>query len=408
MKHWSKGSQWLGAVALVTGTLMGGCVESASSTDTATTPDVSQAVETTQDSSDAVEVSSLLRGLDKLRPQAVEGFHCDAEPDITTVEVCGKSLPASVHLEWTGCGAPSHPDGHGGPGGGGGNRPPGGDGPLPPPPPQDGGQPPPLPPPQGGGGGQHPPHPPPPPQDGGQPPPLPPPPPQGGDGGQHPPPPLGGDSAPPQDGAGTGVRGQSTGGDEGGKGPGRGLSSGTVDIVNTYTAAEDCTGAVTQAQTVTFEVSRTNAGGEVSTAKGTTSSTSALVDGKPPQHKSTQADVTHTRADASGTVVKSIHLVGALSVAFSSDDPPVRTVDGAYTEEALDGTQASVALAGIIRPPRHVCPWPTGGTLTRTGADGTAQVLAFGPECGDATLDGAAVSLPGRSGPGGPGGGGHH
>ncbi|SET49696.1 hypothetical protein [Stigmatella erecta] len=361
MKHGSKGSQWLGAVALVASTLMGGCGESASSTDTSTdtTPDVSQAVETTQDASDAVEVSSLLRGLDKLRPQAVEGFHCDAEPDITTVEVCGKSLPATVHLEWTDCAAPSRPDGHGGPGGGG-NHPP------------------------GGGGGNRPP---------------------GGDGNRPPPPPPGGDSAPPQDGAGTGVRSQSAGGGGGGPGPGRGPSSGTVDIVNTYSATADCTGAVTQNQTVTFEVSSTHAEGEVSTAKGSTSSTAELVEGKPPQRKSTQADVTRTRTDASGTVVTSIHLVGAMSVAFSSDDPPVRTIDGAYTEEALDGTQASVTLAGIVRPPRDVCPWPTGGTLTRTGADGIAQVLSFGPACGDATLDGTAVSLPERGGPRRPGSG---
>jgi hypothetical protein len=356
MRHGNKGSRWLGTVALVAGTMTVGCGASTPGTDTATdtTSDVSQVVETTQDASDAVEVSRLLHGLDKLRPQGVEGFHCDAEPDITTVEVCGKSLPATVHLEWTECAAPSRPDGLGGPGGGG-HPPHGGDGHHPPPPPP------------GGDGGQ------------------PPPPPPGGDGGQPPPPPPGGGHGP---------------------GPGRGPSSGTVDIVNTYTATADCTGAVTQAQTVTFEISNTNAEGEVSTEKGTTSSSSELVDGKPPQRKSTQADVTRTRTDASGTVVKSIHLVGALSVAFSSEDPPVRTIDGAYTEETLDGTQAGVTLAGIVRPPRDVCPWPTGGTLTRTGADGTAQVLAFGPECGDATLDGAEISLPERGGPRGPGGGG--
>ncbi|RKG95246.1 hypothetical protein D7X32_39610 [Corallococcus carmarthensis] len=318
------------------GTMTAGCGGSSQSSTTDATSDVSQAVEATSDSSDAVEVSSLLHGLDKLRPQAIEGFHCDATPDITTVDVCGKTLPATVHLEWTDCAPPTRP---GGPGGG------------------------------GGGGGQ----------------------PPGGGGGQPPPPP---------DGTGSQVRGQSFdggdgGGKPGGKGPG-GPTSGTVDIVNAYEASADCTGAVTQSQTVTFEVSGTNSDGEVSTVKGTTASTSELVDGAPPQRKSTQADVTRTRTDASGTVVQSVRLEGSLSVAFSTDTPPVRTIDGAYTETALDGTQGTVTLAGIVRPSRDVCPWPTGGTLTRTTSDGTSHVITFGPECGDGTLDGAELSLPDR------------
>ncbi|MBZ4330344.1 hypothetical protein NR800_21550 [Corallococcus interemptor] len=335
MRHWSRGSQWLGAVALVVGTMTVGCGGSQGSTLDATS-EVSQAVEATSDSSDAVEVSSLLHGLDKLRPQAIEGFHCDASPDITTVEVCGKTLPATVHLEWTDCAPPTRPEG------------------------------------PGRGGGQ---------------------------------PPGGGGAPPPQDGTGSQVRGQSFdgGGRPGGPGP-RGPSSGTVDIVNAYEAAEDCTGAVTQNQTVTFEVSSTHSDGEVSTVKGTTASTSELVDGAPPRRKSTQADVTRTRTDADGTVVKSVRLEGSLSIAFSTDTPPVRTIDGAYTETALDGSQGTVTLEGIVRPPRDVCPWPTSGTLTRTTADGASHVLTFGPECGDGTLDGAALSLPDR----GERGGGRH
>ncbi len=196
------------------------------------------------------------------------------------------------------------------------------------------------------------------------------------------------------------MRGQSFEGGEGGerpggKGPG-GPTSGTVDIVNAYEAPEDCTGAVTQSQTVTFEVSSTHSDGEVSTVKGTTASTAELVDGAPPRRKSTQADVTRTRTAADGTVSQSVRLEGSLSVAFSTDTPPVRTIDGAYTETALDGSQGTVTLEGIVRPSRDVCPWPTSGTLTRTTADGASHVLTFGPECGDGALDGAALSLPDR------------
>ena len=329
MRHMN--TRWLGTLALVAGAMTSGC--SSDPTAEEATAEVSQAVEATSDASDAVEVSDLLRGLDKLRPQAVEGFHCDASPDITTVDVCGKSLPATVHLEWTDCAAPQRPGGGRGGGGRGG---------------------------EGRGGGM--------------------------------PPPAGGETA------GRAPMGKG-GGADGGRhgGPGRGgPSSGTVDIVTTYEAPENCEGAVTQQQTVTFQISRTNSEDEVSTVQGTTSSTAELVADAPPRQKATQADVTRTRTDASGAVVSSVHLTGSLSVAFSAETPPVRTLDGSYTEAFLDGTEGTVTLAGIVRPPRNVCAWPTAGTLTRATGDGTTHVLAFGPECGDATLDGAEVDLPER------------
>jgi hypothetical protein len=322
-------SQWLGTLALVAGAMTGGCSSGTSAEEA--TAEVSQAVEATSDSSDAVEVTDLLRGLDRMRPQAVEGFHCDASPDITTVEVCGKSLPATVHLEWTDCAAPQRPGGPGRGDGGTGGRPPRGGGEL---------------------------------------------------AGRPPPPPQGGAGA--------------DGGMRGGPGPRGGPSSGTVDISATYEAPGNCEGAVTQHQTVTFQVSRTNSEGEVSTAQGTTTSTAELVADAPPRQKATQADVTRTRRDASGQVVSSVRLTGSLSVAFSEDTPPVRTIDGAYTESFLDGTEGTVTLQGIVRPPRNVCAWPTAGTLTRATRDGQTHVLAFGPECGDATLDGTAVDLPER------------
>lgn len=337
---------WLGAVTLASA-LAGACGSLASVTQDATTM-VAQAVDATTDSSDAVEVSSLMHGLNALRSDAVEGFHCDASPDVTTVTVCGKSLPATVHLEWTECAPPGRP---------------------------------------GGGGGGH---------EGGE---------HGGPGAPPPPPPPGGS----QTGSGTTPSAMPpAGGPEGGKGgPRFGPSSGKVDITYTYTAAEDCSGTVTQDQAVTFEVSRTDADGAVSTVKGTSSSSAELIADAPPQQKATQADVTRTLTDASGTVVSSVHLNGSLSTDFSSDTPPVRTLNGSYTEEFLDGTTGTVTLANLVRPPRNVCPWPISGTLTRGSSDGTTHELVFGPDCGTATLDGTAVDLPshGPGGHGGPGGG---
>lgn len=347
----NKGSQWLGVIALAAGTLTGGCSSSSNTTEDKTS-EVSQTVEAASDSSDAVEVSSLLRGMHELRPEAVEGFHCDASPDITTVDVCGKSYPATVHLEWTDCAAPQRGE-HGGP------PPTDGSGGTPPPPPDGfGGRPPP-------GGSGH------------------------GDG-MRPPRPDGGE--PP-------------GGKDGDGGPRFGPSAGKVDIAYTYSAAEDCTGDVTQNQAVTFQISRTADDGSVATMEGTTNSSALLVSGAPPQQKATQADVTRSLTDATGTVVRSVHLTGATNVAFSSDTPPTRTLSGSYTEAFQDGTQGTVTLDNIVRPPRNVCPWPTSGTLTRATSDGT-HTLVFGPDCGTATLDGTTVDLP-QQRDGGPRGGGH-
>jgi len=339
MTHWKKSSSWLGAVALVAGALTSGCTGDNSTEDPTT--QVSQAVEAASDSSDAVEVSSLMRGMNALRSEAVEGFHCDASPDITYVDVCGKSLPATVHLEWTDCASPGRREG----GGHRGGMPPSGGEALPPPP-------------------------------------------SGSEttrAGQ----PVSGSPAtgtpPPES--------QMCGG------PRFGPSSGTVDIAYAYTAAEDCSGAVQQNQSVTFQISRTAEDGASSTVQGTTSSSATLVGEAPPQQKSTQADVTRTHTDASGAVVSSVHLTGTMSVEFSSDTPPTRTVNGSYTEAFLDGTQGTVTLENIVRAPRNVCRWPTSGTLTRATSDGQTHTLVFGPDCGTATLDGTAVELPDHGAP---------
>ncbi|MFE8604273.1 hypothetical protein [Archangium violaceum] len=346
MNHKMRGGLWL-AGALVAGAMASGCGASATTEDATTM--VSQAVEASSDSSDAAEVANLMRGLHAVRSDAVEGFHCDASPDITNVDVCGRSLPATVHLEWTDCAAPERP-------GGGGH-----------------------------GGGGH------------------------GDGGR-PPPPTG-------DGAGSGVLSTLFGGrnargappadgtrPEGGGRPHGGPSSGTVDITYTYSAAPNCDGAITQNQSVTFSVSRTDDEGAVSKVEGTSASSAELIGDEPPRKKSTESDVTRTLTDATGAVVRSVHLKGATSVEFSSDTPPVRTLNGFYTEEFLDGSTGAVTLESLVRPPRNVCPWPTSGTLSRTSSDGQTHVLVFGPDCGTATLDGTAVELPARR----PGGKGRH
>jgi len=349
MKLKNEGKRGLGAIALIASMMATGC-SSGTTAENATTT-VSAAVSSASDSTDAVEVSSLMRGMGALRSEAVEGFHCDSSPDVTYVTVCGKSLPATVHLEWTNCAAPTRPGGDGGGHGGGGGC-------------------------MGGSTGS----------------------PPGSSSGS-----TSGGTVSNAGGTRTTAAGLSSADGHAAPGP----SSGTVDVTYTYSAAEDCTGAVTQEQSVSFQISRTATDGSVAKEQGTTSSTAQLVDGAPPQQKQTHADVTRSTTDASGTVASSVHLTGSMSTAFSSDTPPSRTINGSYTEEFLDGSQGTVTLANIVRPPRSVCPWPTSGTLSRNTSDGQTHTLVFGPDCGTATLDGSAVQLPQGGGGGGPGKGGH-
>jgi hypothetical protein len=343
---------------------------SGTSTTNDSTAAASQALDPAANSSDAVAASGLLRGPEGFRPDAIEGFRCDPNPVITTVAVCGNELPATVHLEWTDCAAPQGPEGRG-----------------PPPPLMDGG-------PQGMG-------PPPPPfMDGGCP--MGPPPGEGGPQGMGPPPFLDG-GRPPRGGPGQGPRG--------------GPSSGVVDIVNTYSAPADCVGTITAQEVATFQIDRTLPNGDLETAQGTTTSATLVTPGVGPTSKSVVVDVTRTVKDSAGTVLHSVQLSGTHQVQFSGGPPPTRTVNGTMTATFMDGTQGQVTLTDVVRPPREECPWPISGSLVRTAPDGTSHTLVYGPACGDATLDGSAVTMPnhgpgqggpaegGQSGrPGGPGG----
>ncbi len=342
--------------ALALGAGLVGCAGSQTATEDATSA-VSQALDPAANSSDAVEAAGLMRGPQGLRLDAVEGFRCDDSPEITYVDVCGKPLPATVHLEWTACAAPSGHGGHGGP------RPGPGDGGEPRPPP-DGGVPPGPGPGHGPGGGGH----------GG--------PPGGGHGG-----------------AGDGGMLLDARRD----GPGRGPSDGVVDIQHTYATPDGCDGAISDTQAVTFKVTRTGADGSTASSEGTATSTSTLLAGVL-TGKRTELDVTRAHKDATGALLRQVHLTGTREVAFSGDAPPTRTSNGSFTEEHSDGTVGTVKETNVVRPPMSVCPFPTAGMLERTLRDGTSHVLVYGPDCGSATLDGVGVELPDHRG--GPGGGG--
>jgi hypothetical protein len=263
-----------------------------------------------------------------------EGLHCDATPERTTVEVCGKTLPADLHLAWSDCTIRPHMRG-----------------PRPPPPDGAGG----LPPPPDGTGG------------------MPPPPPDGRAG--EPPPSL--------------------------------LSSGTVDVVATVEPVGECgenTPIRVQRQS-THAIQHALPEGGVMALSGTVTSISVKDPGATSHARSSTFDVTRARRDAEGNTVESFHIAGTLEVTRTgSGESSSQTSQGTLQVTRPEGGEETVTLSAIVRVPPPVCAWPIGGTLQRTTADGTTHVVTFGPECGQATLDGEAITLPERPHGRGPGG----
>ncbi len=184
-------------------------------------------------------------------------------------------------------------------------------------------------------------------------------------------------------------------------------STGTVDVVSTTTAQGECSDStqLDVQQQATYNIQHTTSDGEITTLTGTVTSSDSHTKGSGPQSQSSTFDTTRTRVDSSGNTVDSVHVTGTLQSAFSqSGDTRTHTSNGTLTLTGTDGTVSTVTLTDVVRVPRETCDWPTSGTISRA-ADGAAHVLVFGPACGQATLDGEAVTLPSHGGPGGPCGG---
>jgi len=212
---------------------------------------------------------------------------------------------------------------------------------------------------------------------------------------------------PPPDGAPTqGHRGPPGG--PGGPGMIDGTSTGSVDV-NLQVALDPSTecgaGAVYQLQqSTTFEVQRSASNGFSASASGTSTSTATL--GPDGETKTTQLDVTRSFSDGSDEG-RSMHLTGETTSTFNaSSGALVRTVNGNLQASLSDGNSFTIQIVDLVRPAPWVCRWPTSGSIIRTAADGTSHTLVYGPECGQATLDGEDITLNGPPGGGGCGGSG--
>ncbi|WP_224246095.1 hypothetical protein [Hyalangium gracile] len=181
-------------------------------------------------------------------------------------------------------------------------------------------------------------------------------------------------------------------------------STGKVDVVSTTTAQAACSEStrLDVQQEASFNIQHTQEDGELTTISGTVTSSNSHTQASGPLSQSSTFDTTRTRVDASGNTVDSVRLTGTLESSFSqSEDARTHTSNGTLTMIQADGSHSTVTLTDVVRVPRETCDWPISGKIARI-IDGGASVLVFGPECGQATLDGEAITLPSHGGPGGP------
>ncbi|MFP2929808.1 hypothetical protein ACLESO_32370 [Pyxidicoccus sp. 3LG] len=197
-------------------------------------------------------------------------------------------------------------------------------------------------------------------------------------------------------------------------------SAGSVDVVTTVEPTAECAEGVALRfqQQSTHDITHTRGDGESRKLSGTLTSIVVGLSDTEPQSRSTTVDTTRARIDAEGNVIDSLHLTGTLEETFDSAAvTPSHVSSGTLTSTDAEGNASTVTLSAVTRAPPSVCTWPVSGTLERTAADGTTTVLVYGPECGQATLDGESITLPSRpgrgggegrgGGRGGPRGGGH-
>lgn len=167
-------------------------------------------------------------------------------------------------------------------------------------------------------------------------------------------------------------------------------TSGPVDCVETtpFDVTEDAS----------FVTTRGGRDGGTESVSGTSHTVSQriLAERHPLARTSTFA-TTRERKDDDGVVVSSLRLEGEISVSFDdSTGKPQRRSTGSFTyDQVKDAITSSgtITLLDVVSAGPRECRWPLSGTVTRAAADGTSQILEFTGACGEATLDGVAITL---------------
>lgn len=119
-------------------------------------------------------------------------------------------------------------------------------------------------------------------------------------------------------------------------------------------------------------------------------------------------DVSQRFVDASGVVRGQVQINGTVAVQTDAGGRHAdQVLDGNLHVVDANGAASTVVLTALHRASPRDCPWPVGGTVVRTNADGSTHQLTFTATCGHASRDGVEVVLPepphphgGRGGPG--------
>lgn len=180
-------------------------------------------------------------------------------------------------------------------------------------------------------------------------------------------------------------------------GDARGHASGSLEIARALPEDGACDGARRRGvpETAHLVLAREGPHGRMSlegTATSTFNGGAGEFGGSASRH--VELDLIRTMTAGESAFSRSAHLRASLNVSRRTDETGTsRVMNGTGTLELPRGGSVSIALEGVVRPSRGVCAHPIAGTLTRIGPDGVSHVMAFGPSCGEATLDGAPLDL---------------
>ena len=113
--------------------------------------------------------------------------------------------------------------------------------------------------------------------------------------------------------------------------------------------------------------------------------------------ETTTLDVQRSSKGNAGKAARQVHISGTLTrqvSAGSSLQARASSASGQLKVDRGQGDVANVVFTDVSRSASDRCFLPTGGSMTRTDSQGERHTLAFSATCGQATLDGAAVTLP--------------
>ena len=184
-------------------------------------------------------------------------------------------------------------------------------------------------------------------------------------------------------------------------GPNGGSSSGIIDLVNVASVEGTCDAptAFLWQQDSTFALDFNAPDGRSASEDGAASSTASHDVGVPAGTKVGTLDATRTFRDENGDIVRQVNVAGDYDIAYDGvSDPPTRTFNGTLQAELVNENKTlDLEVTGLVRVPPPMCIHPVAGTIVATRTEGNTTIthtIAFGPQCGQAAVDGNPIMLP--------------